>query len=175
MIRILNVIIQVYNCWSNSIFNSVSHQCHCLVLVRYSVNLVNLYLSSDKSNLLVCRSNQGAEMPISPTLYKHNISQMVFHKIRKEDLIIVSKPSLAPSASPLTWKCQDCTCCFSNTLEIPNSVERPLFFLVKRYNLDLRLLNSSYFKGWSLCECKLEWEHQRQENCCGIRQDATYG
>uniref|UniRef100_A0A3Q2UXG2 Tyrosine-protein kinase n=1 Tax=Haplochromis burtoni TaxID=8153 RepID=A0A3Q2UXG2_HAPBU len=42
----------------------------------------------DKSNLLVCRSNQGAEMPISPTLYKHNISQMVFHKIRKEDLII---------------------------------------------------------------------------------------
>uniref|UniRef100_A0AAX7TAP2 Tyrosine-protein kinase n=1 Tax=Astatotilapia calliptera TaxID=8154 RepID=A0AAX7TAP2_ASTCA len=42
----------------------------------------------DKSNLLVCRSNQGAEMPISPTLHKHNISQMVFHKIRKEDLII---------------------------------------------------------------------------------------
>lgn len=77
----------------------MSHQCHCLVLVRYSVNLVNLYLSSDKSNLLVCRSNQGAEMPISPTLYKHNISQMVFHKIRKEDLIIVSKPSLAPDFS----------------------------------------------------------------------------
>lgn len=42
----------------------------------------------DKSNLLVCRSNQGAEMPICPTLHKHNISQMVFHKIRKEDLII---------------------------------------------------------------------------------------
>ncbi|KAM7369105.1 hypothetical protein PAMP_013401 [Pampus punctatissimus] len=42
----------------------------------------------DKSNLLVCRSNQGAEVPLSPSLHKHNISQMVFHKIRKEDLEI---------------------------------------------------------------------------------------
>ncbi|KAM7393019.1 hypothetical protein PAMA_007913 [Pampus argenteus] len=42
----------------------------------------------DKSNLLVCRSNQGAEVPLSPSLHKHNISQMVFHKIRKEDLDI---------------------------------------------------------------------------------------
>ncbi|XP_022617823.1 tyrosine-protein kinase JAK2 isoform X1 [Seriola dumerili] len=41
----------------------------------------------DKSNLLVCRNNQGAEVPLSPSLHKH-ISQMVFHKIRKEDLII---------------------------------------------------------------------------------------
>uniref|UniRef100_A0A665VND6 Tyrosine-protein kinase n=1 Tax=Echeneis naucrates TaxID=173247 RepID=A0A665VND6_ECHNA len=41
----------------------------------------------DKSNLLVCRNNQGAEVPLSPYLHKH-ISQMVFHKIRKEDLII---------------------------------------------------------------------------------------
>uniref|UniRef100_A0A672JDA0 Tyrosine-protein kinase n=1 Tax=Salarias fasciatus TaxID=181472 RepID=A0A672JDA0_SALFA len=42
----------------------------------------------DKSNLLVCRNNQGAEVPLSPSLHKHNISQMVFHKIRKEDLVI---------------------------------------------------------------------------------------
>ncbi|XP_070707260.1 tyrosine-protein kinase JAK2a [Pempheris klunzingeri] len=42
----------------------------------------------DKSNLLVCRNNQGAEVPVSPSLHKHNISQMVFHKIRKEDLVI---------------------------------------------------------------------------------------
>ncbi|XP_022061096.1 tyrosine-protein kinase JAK2a [Acanthochromis polyacanthus] len=41
----------------------------------------------DKSNLLVCRNNQGAEAPLSPSLHKH-ISQMVFHKIRKEDLVI---------------------------------------------------------------------------------------
>ncbi|XP_061117911.1 tyrosine-protein kinase JAK2-like [Conger conger] len=40
----------------------------------------------DKSNLLVCRSNQSSEMPISPSLQRHNISQMVFHKIKKEDL-----------------------------------------------------------------------------------------
>ncbi|XP_074546358.1 tyrosine-protein kinase JAK2-like [Halichoeres trimaculatus] len=42
----------------------------------------------DKSNLLVCRNNQGEEVPLSPSLHKNNISQMVFHKIRKEDLII---------------------------------------------------------------------------------------
>ncbi|KAG7498689.1 tyrosine-protein kinase JAK2-like [Solea senegalensis] len=41
----------------------------------------------EKSNLLVCRNNQGAEVPLSPSLHKH-ISQMVFHKIRKEDLNI---------------------------------------------------------------------------------------
>uniref|UniRef100_A0A672ZGE6 Tyrosine-protein kinase n=1 Tax=Sphaeramia orbicularis TaxID=375764 RepID=A0A672ZGE6_9TELE len=40
----------------------------------------------DKSNLLVSRNNQGADVPLSPSLHKHNISQMVFHKIRKEDL-----------------------------------------------------------------------------------------
>ncbi|KAM9337997.1 tyrosine-protein kinase JAK2-like [Symphorus nematophorus] len=44
--------------------------------------------SKDKSNLLVCRNNQGAEVPLSPSLHMHNISQMVFHKIRKEDLVI---------------------------------------------------------------------------------------
>uniref|UniRef100_A0A672ZJM9 Tyrosine-protein kinase n=1 Tax=Sphaeramia orbicularis TaxID=375764 RepID=A0A672ZJM9_9TELE len=42
----------------------------------------------DKSNLLVSRNNQGADVPLSPSLHKHNISQMVFHKIRKEDLVI---------------------------------------------------------------------------------------
>ncbi|KAM4635380.1 tyrosine-protein kinase JAK2a [Polymixia lowei] len=44
--------------------------------------------TKDKSNLLVCRNNQRAEVPLSPSLHKHNISQMVFHKIRKEDLVI---------------------------------------------------------------------------------------
>ncbi|XP_061763449.1 tyrosine-protein kinase JAK2a [Nerophis ophidion] len=39
-----------------------------------------------KSNLLVCRSNQSPEVLLSPSLHK-GISQMVFHKIRKEDLI----------------------------------------------------------------------------------------
>ncbi|XP_033503192.1 tyrosine-protein kinase JAK2a [Epinephelus lanceolatus] len=43
---------------------------------------------NDKSNLVVCRNNQGADVPLSPSLHKHNISQMVFHKIRKEDLVI---------------------------------------------------------------------------------------
>ncbi|XP_068429971.1 tyrosine-protein kinase JAK2a [Clinocottus analis] len=42
----------------------------------------------DKSNLVVCRNNQDADVPLSPALHKHNISQMVFHKIRKEDLVI---------------------------------------------------------------------------------------
>uniref|UniRef100_A0AAQ4PYC5 Tyrosine-protein kinase n=1 Tax=Gasterosteus aculeatus aculeatus TaxID=481459 RepID=A0AAQ4PYC5_GASAC len=42
----------------------------------------------DKSNLVVCRNNQGADVPLTPSLHKHNISQMVFHKIRKEDLVI---------------------------------------------------------------------------------------
>ncbi|KAJ8401952.1 hypothetical protein AAFF_G00375330 [Aldrovandia affinis] len=40
----------------------------------------------DKSNLLVCRSNQSLDMPLSPSLQRHNINQMVFHKIKKEDL-----------------------------------------------------------------------------------------
>ncbi|XP_053731607.1 tyrosine-protein kinase JAK2a isoform X1 [Synchiropus splendidus] len=40
-----------------------------------------------KSNLLVCRNNQGLQVPDSPSLHRH-ISQMVFHKIRKEDLCL---------------------------------------------------------------------------------------
>uniref|UniRef100_A0A8C2WIF8 Tyrosine-protein kinase n=1 Tax=Cyclopterus lumpus TaxID=8103 RepID=A0A8C2WIF8_CYCLU len=46
--------------------------------------------SKEKSCLLVCRSNKGSEVPLSPSLHRHNISQMVFHKIRKEDLEFVS-------------------------------------------------------------------------------------
>uniref|UniRef100_A0A803YQ85 Tyrosine-protein kinase n=1 Tax=Meleagris gallopavo TaxID=9103 RepID=A0A803YQ85_MELGA len=41
----------------------------------------------DKSNLLVFRSNSVSDVPSSPTLQRHNVSQMVFHKIRNEDLI----------------------------------------------------------------------------------------
>uniref|UniRef100_A0A665WVS3 Tyrosine-protein kinase n=1 Tax=Echeneis naucrates TaxID=173247 RepID=A0A665WVS3_ECHNA len=42
--------------------------------------------AKEKSCLLVCRSNKGSEVPLSPSLHRHNICQMVFHKIRKEDL-----------------------------------------------------------------------------------------
>uniref|UniRef100_A0A4W6EJX8 Tyrosine-protein kinase n=1 Tax=Lates calcarifer TaxID=8187 RepID=A0A4W6EJX8_LATCA len=34
----------------------------------------------------IWQSNKGSEVPLSPSLHRHNISQMVFHKIRKEDL-----------------------------------------------------------------------------------------
>uniref|UniRef100_A0A4W3JVI8 Tyrosine-protein kinase n=1 Tax=Callorhinchus milii TaxID=7868 RepID=A0A4W3JVI8_CALMI len=44
----------------------------------------------DKSNLLVLRSNGRSDLPTSPTLQRHNVSQMVFHKIKKEDLVFVS-------------------------------------------------------------------------------------
>ncbi|XP_038625505.1 tyrosine-protein kinase JAK2 isoform X2 [Tachyglossus aculeatus] len=41
----------------------------------------------DKSNLLVFRSNGISDVPTSPTLQRHNnVNQMVFHKIRNEDL-----------------------------------------------------------------------------------------
>ncbi|CAL8281448.1 unnamed protein product [Gadus morhua 'NCC'] len=43
----------------------------------------------DKSNLLVCRSPQGVEVPgDSLAIHQHHINQMVFHKIRKEDLTL---------------------------------------------------------------------------------------
>uniref|UniRef100_A0A8C5HSL5 Tyrosine-protein kinase n=1 Tax=Gouania willdenowi TaxID=441366 RepID=A0A8C5HSL5_GOUWI len=42
--------------------------------------------SREKSCLLVCRSNKSSEVPSSPSLNRHNISQMVFHKIKKTDL-----------------------------------------------------------------------------------------
>ncbi|XP_062904994.1 tyrosine-protein kinase JAK2-like isoform X1 [Mobula hypostoma] len=40
----------------------------------------------DKSNLLVMRSNCVSDPTTSPVLQRHNITQMVFHKIKKEDL-----------------------------------------------------------------------------------------
>uniref|UniRef100_A0A674PRY4 Tyrosine-protein kinase n=1 Tax=Takifugu rubripes TaxID=31033 RepID=A0A674PRY4_TAKRU len=42
--------------------------------------------AKERSCLLVCRSNKGPDVPLSPSTNRHNISQMVFHKIRKEDL-----------------------------------------------------------------------------------------
>ncbi|TSM85947.1 Tyrosine-protein kinase JAK2 [Bagarius yarrelli] len=42
--------------------------------------------AKEKSNLLVCRGNKGSEVLRSPLLQRQTISQMVFHKIRKEDL-----------------------------------------------------------------------------------------
>jgi len=42
----------------------------------------------DKSNLLVFRTNGVSDVPTSPTLQRHNnVNQMVFHKIRNEDLM----------------------------------------------------------------------------------------
>lgn len=55
--------------------------------------------STEKSCLLVCRSNKGPEVPLSPSLNQHNISQMVFHKIRKEDLEFVSLVCLIQMSS----------------------------------------------------------------------------
>ncbi|KAJ1218046.1 hypothetical protein NDU88_005632 [Pleurodeles waltl] len=41
----------------------------------------------DKSNLLIFRSNGAPDVSLSPTLQRHNnVSQMMFHKIRNEDL-----------------------------------------------------------------------------------------
>ncbi|KPP62855.1 tyrosine-protein kinase JAK2-like [Scleropages formosus] len=44
--------------------------------------------AKEKSNLLVCRSNRSTETLLSSSIHRHNISQMVFHKIRREDLEI---------------------------------------------------------------------------------------
>nr|AMV91902.1 janus kinase 2b [Acanthogobius hasta] len=45
----------------------------------------------EMSCLLVCRSNKGSEVPVpqSSSLIRRNISQMMFHKIKKEDLEFV--------------------------------------------------------------------------------------
>ncbi|KAB5549340.1 hypothetical protein PHYPO_G00066220 [Pangasianodon hypophthalmus] len=40
--------------------------------------------NKDKSNLLICRSDQVSDVPLSPSPLKH--TQMVFHKIHREDL-----------------------------------------------------------------------------------------
>uniref|UniRef100_A0A3Q3K8Q4 Tyrosine-protein kinase n=1 Tax=Monopterus albus TaxID=43700 RepID=A0A3Q3K8Q4_MONAL len=76
-------------------FSSLSELLHCykkeaLRTDGYTFQLTRCCPPSDrdKSNLLVCRYNQGAEVCLSPSLHKQNISQMVFHKIRKEDLVI---------------------------------------------------------------------------------------
>ncbi|KAJ3604066.1 hypothetical protein NHX12_028807 [Muraenolepis orangiensis] len=42
--------------------------------------------AKEKSCLLVCRSNKGVDVADSPSLQRHNVSQMVFHKIKKDDL-----------------------------------------------------------------------------------------
>uniref|UniRef100_A0A8D0AQ50 Tyrosine-protein kinase n=1 Tax=Sander lucioperca TaxID=283035 RepID=A0A8D0AQ50_SANLU len=76
-------------------FSSLRELLHCyqkeaLRTDGYTFQLTSCCSPSfrDKSNLVVCRNNQGADIPLSPSLHKHNISQMVFHKIRKEDLVI---------------------------------------------------------------------------------------
>ncbi|XP_075065248.1 tyrosine-protein kinase JAK2 isoform X1 [Mixophyes fleayi] len=44
--------------------------------------------TKEKSNLIIFRSNKVSEVPTSPSLQRHNnVNQMVFHKIRSEDLI----------------------------------------------------------------------------------------
>ncbi|XP_053266806.1 tyrosine-protein kinase JAK2a [Pleuronectes platessa] len=75
-------------------FGSLSELLHCyqkeaLRTDGYTFQLTRCCPPShkEKSNLLVCRNNQGAELPLTPSLHKH-VSQMVFHKIRKEDLTI---------------------------------------------------------------------------------------
>ncbi|CAL8294353.1 unnamed protein product [Gadus morhua 'NCC'] len=42
--------------------------------------------AKEKSCLLVCRRDKGLDVAASPSPHRHNISQMVFHKIKKEDL-----------------------------------------------------------------------------------------
>lgn len=66
------------------------------------------FLPTEKTCLLVCRSNKGSEVPLSPSLQRHNISQMVFHKISKDDLEFVSPVCVFTSEIfarfPLTFK-----------------------------------------------------------------------
>ncbi|XP_048875458.1 tyrosine-protein kinase JAK2-like [Brienomyrus brachyistius] len=44
--------------------------------------------AKEKSNLLVCRNEPVTEVPLSSSIQRRNISQMVFHKIKKEDIEI---------------------------------------------------------------------------------------
>lgn len=71
----------------------------CFSLVGFVVSHPGCLIDSDKSNLLVCRNNQGAEVALPPSLHTH-ISQMVFHKIRREDLVLVGKPPLRDAFKP---------------------------------------------------------------------------
>ena len=60
------------------------------VLITYVFHYF-FFSFTDKSNLLVFRTNGVSDVPTSPTLQRHNnVNQMVFHKIRNEDLIFVS-------------------------------------------------------------------------------------
>ncbi|CAJ0956123.1 unnamed protein product [Ranitomeya imitator] len=44
----------------------------------------------EKSNLIIFRSNKDSDVATSPSLHRHNnVNQMVFHKIRSEDLTYV--------------------------------------------------------------------------------------
>uniref|UniRef100_A0A673C3A4 Tyrosine-protein kinase n=1 Tax=Sphaeramia orbicularis TaxID=375764 RepID=A0A673C3A4_9TELE len=56
------------------------------LLSRYQKKLFAFFPATETSCLLVCRSNKVSEVPPSPSLQRRTISQMVFHKIRKEDL-----------------------------------------------------------------------------------------
>uniref|UniRef100_A0A3B5K3X8 Tyrosine-protein kinase n=1 Tax=Takifugu rubripes TaxID=31033 RepID=A0A3B5K3X8_TAKRU len=60
--------------------------CYQNETVRSDIVLTRPSPSPERSCLLVCRSNKGPDVPLSPSTNRHNISQMVFHKIRKEDL-----------------------------------------------------------------------------------------
>lgn len=74
---------------------------------------------------------------------------MVFHKIRKEDLIVVRNPFLMPFLSlpfcvtrkrhtfPFHQLVFVHTCCFSHSV----SVQRPPFFAVNRWSLDFKHIN----------------------------------
>ncbi|XP_034457962.1 tyrosine-protein kinase JAK2a [Hippoglossus hippoglossus] len=75
-------------------FGSLSELLHCYQKEALRTDGYTFQLTrccppqpKEKSNLLVCRTNQGPEVPLTPSLHKH-VSQMVFHKIRKEDLTI---------------------------------------------------------------------------------------
>ena len=61
-----------------------------------SLRLLSLLLLTEKSCLLVCRRDKGLDVPASPSLHRHNVSQMVFHKIKKEDLQFVRPCLRAP-------------------------------------------------------------------------------
>uniref|UniRef100_A0A669BX01 Tyrosine-protein kinase n=1 Tax=Oreochromis niloticus TaxID=8128 RepID=A0A669BX01_ORENI len=67
-------------------FSSLQELLSCYQKETFLESKIVFFPLPEKSCLLVCRSNKGSEVPLSPSLHRHNISQMVFHKIRKEDL-----------------------------------------------------------------------------------------
>lgn len=71
------------------------HFWYALIIYRFphtwNIDVCVLFSLTDKSNLLVFRTNGISDVQISPTLQRHNnVNQMVFHKIRNEDLVFVS-------------------------------------------------------------------------------------